>query len=518
MNQRFGPGAAVRAALQMTGSTYVMYAAGLLVSALIARSIGPEDFGRYSYMVWLSGVLVMISNNGLTTSGIRFVSESLGRESLASARDVHGWLQWRQYLCLTLVVGVYLAAMPFFRPAGWDPGHLGIFAAAVLVSMLAKAAYLFAISIAKGYGRFDIEALSSVAVSLLNVAGVVVLVRLHAPLFAYLALFAATSVGYAVAAALMLRRAGIRATHGALDPALRDRLKQHLFWTVVLTIAAAFSNKSLETYLLNALVGPAEVGFFSIAAALARGGVDLLSSGLTTVLMPSMAHAFGAGGQQRVNVILSYSMRYFQFLGLLLAGLGWLWADVAVGLMYGSRYEPVVMLLRIMVLVGGLALSEGAFGALLSTTDNQRLRAGFSTISIVVTAIAAFALIPTYGLLGAVYAHAISRLLVFALTLAGIVRILHLHLPWRELGRLFLAAFIAAIVAGVLVAMLPSLWTSFVAGLLYLGVFVGGTIVLRAWRATDADHLLTLIARFPGLLGRLQAGTLRWAAQLPQDD
>ena len=81
MKQAFGPGTALRAALQMTGSTYVIYAAGLVVSALIARSIGPEQFGRYSYLVWLAGVLILISNNGLTTSGIRFVSECLGRDS-----------------------------------------------------------------------------------------------------------------------------------------------------------------------------------------------------------------------------------------------------------------------------------------------------------------------------------------------------------------------------------------------------------------------------------------------------
>ena len=75
MNQPFGRGAAIRAALQMTGSTYVIYATGLLVSALIARSVGPADFGRYSYLVWLAGVLIMVGNNGLTTSAIRFVSE-----------------------------------------------------------------------------------------------------------------------------------------------------------------------------------------------------------------------------------------------------------------------------------------------------------------------------------------------------------------------------------------------------------------------------------------------------------
>jgi O-antigen/teichoic acid export membrane protein len=517
MNQPFGKGAAIRAALQMTAATYVVYAAGLLVSALIARSVGPADFGRYSYLVWLAGVLIMIGNNGLTTSAIRFVSESLGRDSIGTARDMHGWLKRRQLASLTLVVVLYLAAMPFLKPAGWAQDELWLFAAIVLVSTIAKAMYLFSISVAKGYGRFDVEAVTSIVVSVLNAAAVVVLIMLHAPLMAYLVLFALTCIAYAGSAVVMLRIADIAPTHGAIEPVLQSRLKQHLLWTVVLTIAVVFSNKSVETWLLNEMVGPAEVGYFAIAAALTRGGVDLLSSGLTTVLMPSMAHAFGAGGQERVNSILSRSVRYFLFLGLLLAGVGALWADVAVDLMYGPRYEPVINVLRIMMVVGGLTLSDGAFGALLSTTDNQRLRAGFSFISIVFGALAAVLLIPRYGLMGAIMAYAISHLLVFAITLAGIVRIMSLHLPWRELGRLLFAALIATLVALAMMTVLPSLWTSFAAGVVYAIVYVGGTVLLHAWKGNDAEQLLTLMQRMPRLFDRLQRRVERWATQLPRD-
>ncbi|MGA9421322.1 MAG: lipopolysaccharide biosynthesis protein, partial [Rhodanobacteraceae bacterium] len=488
MTERFGRSAALRAALQMTGSTYVAYATGLIVSVLIARGIGPADFGRYSYLVWLAGVLIMAGNNGLTTSGIRFVSECIGRGSIADARNVHGWLQWRQYACMVVVAAAYLAAMPFFTPAGWQHNELWLLATIILVSVFAKGQFMFGISIAKGYGRFDVEALSTVVVSLLNAVAVGVLMVLHAALLAYLLLFAVTCVAYGVLGAIMLRRANIVEAHGSLAAPLRSRLKHHLLWTVVLTIGNQFSNKSVETYLLNAVVGPAAVGFFAIASALTRGGIELLCSGLTSVLMPSMAHAFGAQGQERVNTILSHSVRYFQFLGLLIAGAGVFWAPVAVELMYGTRYEPVVNVLRIMIAVGGLTLAEGAFGALLSTTDNQRLRAGFSIVSIAATVIAAIALIPKYGLIGAVLAHAISRLAVVVFTTSSIVRIMHLRLPWRELGRLLLAAVLAALLGAATLMVAPGKWVGFAAGLVYALTYVGATVALRAWRATDSGY------------------------------
>lgn len=517
MNALFGRAAAVRAALLMTSSTYVMYAAGLVVSALIARAVGPDEFGRYSYLVWLAGVLGMISNNGLTTTGIRFVSESLGRDSVASAQAIHGWLQRRQVACTALVGGAFLLALPFFTPAGWDHSSPWIYAGIVIVSMVAKTHFLFDISIAKGYGRFNVEAYSSMAVSVLNLAAVVVLMLLRAPLLAYLALFALASTAYALWATAMMRRAGIRASHEPIEPQLRRRMTRHLGWTVALTLAWVLGNKSIETWLLNALVGAAAVGYFTIAAALTRGGVDLLSSGLSSVLMPAMAHAFGASGQPRVNLILGYSLRYFQFLGLMLAGVGVFWSQLGVTLMYGSEYQPVVNVLRVLVLVGGLTLGEGALGALLSTTDNQRLRAGFATLSILVTAVAAIALVPRFGLAGAVAAHAMSRSVVFVITLATVVRLMEVRLPWQLLRRLFAAAVLAALPAlGVQLAW-PGMWGGAAAGLTYAAVLLSATVLLHAWSAEDAEHLLAVLQRFPGLHDRLQGPLRRWAANQSAD-
>lgn len=517
VNALFSRAAAVRAALLITSSTYVMYAAGLVVSALIARAIGPDEFGRYSYLVWLAGVLGMVSNNGLTTTGIRFVSESLGRDSVASAQAVHGWLQRRQVAC-TAVVGVaFLLALPFFTPAGWEHSSPWTYAGIVILSMIAKTHFLFDISIAKGYGRFNVEAYSSMAVSVLNLIAVVVLILLKAPLLAYLLLFALASTAYALWAMAMMRRAGIRASHQPIEPAVRRRMTRHLGWTVALTLAWVLGNKSIETWLLNALVSAAAVGYFTIAAALTRGGVDLLSSGLSSVLMPAMAHAYGASGQSRVNLILDYSLRYFQFLGLMLAGIGVFWSQLGVTLIYGSEYQPVVNVLRVLVLVGGLTLGEGALGALLSTTDNQRLRAGFATLSILVTAVAAIALVPRFGLAGAVAAHALSRSIVFAITLATIVRVMDVRLPWQLLRRLFAAAALAAFPALALQLVWPGMWGGAVAGMVYAVLLLAASVLLHAWSADDAENLLAVLERFPRLHARLQSPLRRWAAQRSGD-
>lgn len=513
MNQQFSGAAAIRAAMMVMGSIYVTHAIGLLISIVVARSLGPDDFGRYSYVIWMAGILIALGNNALTLTTIRFVSESLGRRSPESARSVHRALLRAQWACLVLVGVLFAALSPFFAPDGWE-GHLADFVLVALLAGLAKALYLFDASIAKGYGRFDVEARTTVTMSFLSLALVLVLLYFDAPLLGYLVAFTVVSIAHPVMSGWILRKGGMVPSPEPLEPALRARIRSHFAWTLLLVLAYTFSNKSVETYLLNATVGPAEVGFFAIAAALSRGGIDLLSSGLMTVLMPIMAHAFGEGGVDRASAIMANALRYCFFLGLLLIGVGLLASKAAVALMYGDQYSAVVMPLRVMILVGGLILGESAFNALLSTTDNQRLRVIFSSISIVVAVSFAFLLVPRYGLAGAVASYAISQLLVFVAMAIGITRLMRLKLEVPEIVRLLGCAVLAGAVAMALVLAIPGMWTELAASAVFALVFVSSTIFFNAWRSNDVGHVIEFLGRYPFLHQRLAGPLARWSTRL----
>lgn len=513
MNRPFSRAVALKAAALMATSTYVTVALGLVVSALIARGLGPEDFGRYAYLLWLSGLLVMLGNNGLGITAIRFVSECLGRGQPEQAANVHGWLRRRQWFSVAAVLACLLVALPWLKPAGWD-GRMDILIAVLIVSVLAKAVYMFDVSVAKGHRAFWVEAWSTMIMSALYTAGVAILVALKANLDGYLLFFACICVGHVAVTLPMLRRGGIAAGNSHCDEALITRLKPHLAWTVVQMVVATLSNKTMETFLLNALIGPAEIGYFTIAGNLARGGVELVSSSLTTVLMPAMAHAYGAGGIKQVNVIVSDAVRYCLFLGLILAGLGLAWSSMGVMLMYGPKYEAVVNVLRIMVVIGGLTLMDSAFGALLSTTENQRVRAQVALLSVVISALAAIALVPTYGLMGAVMSYALSRVLVFAYTARAITKLLDIKLPMTELRRLALSAATAAVVPGLLAWWLPTVPMQTFCGALYVVLLVAATVKLDAWQHKDVSLLLTVVRKKPSLTGWLTPAIERWAARL----
>ncbi len=523
----FGRRAAVRAMLMLTGSTHVSYLLGLACSAMIARHLGPADYGRYAYLVWLSGLVVMLCNNGLTTTAIRFVAESVGRGAPDDAHRVRRHLQRRQYRDVVICSVLLGVALPWMSPSGWE-GHLWGLAVIVLCSAIPKALYLFDISVAKGWGDFGVEARTTVIVTMASTLAIAVAAWRDASLDVFLWLFVAAGIAHHALAHWRLRGRGLLVDAGGpLQASLGRRVDRHLWWTVVLCVVAAFSNRSIETMLLNAYVGPAEVGFFAIAVALSRGGVELLCAGPNAIVMPAMGHAYGVGGFAAVSELMARTLRYFTFLGLLLVGVGVGMSQAAIDIVYGSAYQPAVDVLRLLMVAGGLTLPMGVLGALLSTTDNQKLRAAVAAVSLGISALAAWALIPRWGLDGAMLASAASSVLIFVAVLTATARWLSLRLPWRELSRLYGAAAVAALAsvalargmaAGAVPAGLsPASWQATAqaaCGLVFALLFVLSTVWLRAWNQADAAPIRAVGRRMPGG-PRARAWIERWIDRLP---
>jgi len=506
-HQAFGRAAAIKAVLWTTGSTYISYFLGLAVSVLIARTLGVDDYGRYAYLVWLTGILVLIANHGLTMTGIKFVSECLGREQPAAASHVYAWLRRIQRWSILVVAIGYVAALPWLRPAGWE-GHATILVAIVILSFGFKASSLFNTSIAKGYGRFGIEPLTNVLVTLTNAVLVVALALWGGSLFGYALLFAIASISYALISGYQLHRAGL---HGVIDHAqdeLLVRVKPHLFWTATLAAISAIGNRSVEMFLLNRWMGAAEVGFFAIATALTRAGIELLVAGLSSVMMPLMGYVMGSGDRNKAQGLFADACRYYQFFGLLIAGVGVCWADVVVRLMYGAKYAEVVPIFRILIITAGVLLANGAFSAVLANSDNQRFRVGVTIVSFVATFAVAIVLIPAYGVVGAALAQAISSVLCAFIVVAGIHSFVGLRLPWGPLLKQYaLGGVVAALSYAIVWVAGGHPLSQWAAGLFFGVAMIVLSIPAGLWRDEERRYIAQLIARIARL-----AWLARWVA------
>ena len=129
MNRRL---AVLRSVTIVSVSSYIEYALGLVVSVWIARALGPADFGRYAFTVWLCGWLITCSNHALTTSSTKFIAEVDGTGATRIASHIAHRLSQVQHLSSLIVMAIFLLVVFIVRPNEWQGFLLPVTALVVI--------------------------------------------------------------------------------------------------------------------------------------------------------------------------------------------------------------------------------------------------------------------------------------------------------------------------------------------------------------------------------------------------
>jgi O-antigen/teichoic acid export membrane protein len=231
-----------------------------------------------------------------------------------------------------------------------------------------------------------------------------------------------------------------------------------------------------------------------------------------------LAHSKGSGGLERVRRVVGDATRYFLFLGIFLAGVGVLWSAPAIFVMYGKQYESVVKVLQLMVLISGLLLVENPFSSLLLIIDDQRIRTGLSISYFALSAVTAFALVPTFGMIGAVAANGISRSVISGITMVWVSRRVEFTPPWRDLSKIAMAGVWAALAAAVLIEISSHFAVQVLAGFVFIAVLMWLSVRLNVWKAHDVRLLIMIAERKPKLFARWLPKLELWAQRVGRLD
>lgn len=476
---------------------YVEAAVGLIAGVLIARTLGPTDYGHYAFGIWLCGVLIMAGNNGLSSSSIKFIAEARG----AGNEDISAALVSRftrmQLVSSGIVLSVFAAAMVVRPISDWKdalPLMLGI----ALIAAWSRAGFWMWGAIGKGHELFAPENLSLAISALVNLVSVVVLAWSGASVAQFFMLYAVLGVISNLMLRFMLRRRGIRAVPGPIPDELEKRLRRHLILTGIMMLLVVGTNRAVEMSLLKIYAGAEAVGYFAIAGALTKGAVELLAGGMAAVLLPAMARKFGEGGRAALGSMLIESTRLYWFVGLAIAGLGLVVSEGLVHLLYGARYEGAIPALTWNLVLAGLMVVSGAAAAVLTASDRQSDRIRVILTALVVNVIAGLVLIPRYGLYGAIGSFGLTQICDTGLGWFYAFRRVQVRLPVGPMARQALAACVAAAL-GYTVAQTLHLKLAFVGGAaVFLLTYLSLCVVLKTLRASEFE----VIAHLFGRLGR----------------
>jgi O-antigen/teichoic acid export membrane protein len=470
---------------------YIETSIGLLVSIAIARALSPEDFGHYAFAVWLCGFAVSVSNHGLTTTSIKFLAELRGAGRRDTALHLAHRLMLYQRVSLLFVLAAFLLFAFVNPPEDWKQNLLGMTALGV-IAIWGRAGYWMIGAIGKGFDRFEPENLAVVIAAVVNVSLVSVWAVIDGPAIGYFAIFSLWSLIVNLTARLTLRRCEVVPVAGPVPAETNLRFQRHLALTALLVALSVVSNRTIETALLKAFSSPADLGFFVIAGALSKGAVDFLAGGLSSTLLPVMSRAYGAGGSN-LGRMLSEAIRLYWAIGLAVAGLGVVAGPGMILLLYGPEYAPAIPAVVASLVLAGLSLVGAAVVAYQTTSDLQADRVRVTIFTLIANCVAAVALIPKFGLMGAIGALAVGRVTNLLLSFVYLRRRTSVPLPWNRMLRTLTAAGIGVSV-GIAVSGHSAAGT--VSGaLLFIGLFLVVSLPLRCWSRVDFQLASTLISR-----------------------
>lgn len=483
-------------------ATVVSAVGGLACSVLLARGLAPEEYGRYSYVIWLVGLLAVAGNLGLPNAAVRYLGE-YG----VSAR---GHRLYRGLMRLEALVAVALASGVIIW--GWSQAtHLPLacFAALLLVPTSLGRLVVAAASGLQEYGTIALVQLICVPLQLVLMAvALVVHGQLAGILFAGLIVEGLRT--------LLLARGVNR--HLAAVAQGQDVPREIPEWRRI----SRFAGVVFLLALMDAIVWEkSEVFFLERFSTLEAIAVYSLSYGLaymimqaptavSNLLLPVFAAGQGTGGPDFMAKGYYYATKYLALAVIPLGVLAMVLAPQLIAALYGPAYAGVVPALRILLAVGTVATFNRPISSALFSAEKQNFILGVTLALAVLNLLCDLALIPGYGAVGAAFASGITQLSGVLIGGYFVLFKLRYPFPWRDLLKIAVSGVSAGAFLHALHVFLSPALHVLVCLLLFPPAFAIGLRALRPWNRDDERIFAVVAERCPPRFKWLPLAARRW--------
>ena len=487
-------------------------AIALLTGILITRTLGVEEFGRYSYLIWLSSTVAALASAGLPRAVARFAgayraagaTRRLERMARASVLAGVGG---------ALLLSSALTAAQLLPP----PTRPGTYAVVALATLVTAA---LSVSTAALQGSMEFRKLARV-----NLIGGLVLLTLSVAV----ALHGASAVWQLAASAAaslvtLAMHIGLLGLLPASAPVARPEPAESQaiwhgpfvrYWSAasILVLIELVVWQRAEIFFLNGFSTPEQIGYYNAAIALSARAVAIafLLAPVLNAVVAGTSEAHAASLRSR----FWHSSRWLSIaaMPILLIPAGA--AEPLVTTLFGQAYRPAGLPLAIL-LVGGLVLVMSLpSAAVMYGTDRMGLVLLTGAAAAVTSLLADRLLIPRYAAVGAASASLSGQTVAVVSTFVLGLRPLGYRFP----GKCFGLSLASGLAAGALVFAISRAWPT-LSGLV-LAALAGGLVyvaLLRVLRVLEPRDLVLaehLRPHAPTFLQPAIEGTFRWLTTRP---
>ena len=386
--------------------------AGMVSSVVLARVLGPTQFGVYSFIFAIITMLAMPAQLGLPTLVVRETAKALEKKEWGQMAGLWRWAIYIVVLSSAIVIGLSILASwglnTLMTPLYWEVFLYGVILIPLLAGLQSGGAML--------HGLHHVVAglLPDQVIRPLFLALIIGLTATITP-GSLTAIDAMEGHMLAALIALMIITWGYyRYRPIALKTHHKQNISHRAWWKALLplTMTSGIFMISFNTdiIVLGLFRTEEEVGFYKIAmsaASLAFMGV----TALRLVILPHITRLFEQNNQSALQKLMEQTAMLSFVVTLAAAILFLFFGEWLIDLLYGSAYTASYT--PLMILIAGYIVFSfyGPIGALLFMTGLERVAFKIVLWTTTFNIALDFLLIPTWGITGAAIASAFSTAL-----------------------------------------------------------------------------------------------------------
>lgn len=400
-------GRLMQSILGSTGLKAVQLVLGTAVTILLARALGPEEYGVYAFALSLVTLLAIPAQMGLPTLVVREVAKYQAQERWNLLRGL--LLRANQaVLVLSLLIGFAAAVVAWALARQATETQFATFAWALLLLPLLALGDLRGAAL-RGLRRVVQGQVPERLLRpglLILLSGLVVLSRGELTAPSAMALHAlAAAVAFLVGAVLLLRALPSETRKAAPSYASATWLRSVLPLSFLAGMQVI--NSQLDLVMLGFLGSKEEVGTYRVVV---QGAtlVGFTLAAANVVLAPHIAQLHAAGDRIRLQYMVTRGAQFVLLTALPVAGAFIVFGGPILALVFGGAYRAGDAALAILCLGQLVNAGAGSVALILNMTGYERDTA----VGVATAALANFIfnliLIPRFGMEGAAAATALS--------------------------------------------------------------------------------------------------------------
>lgn len=465
----------------------------LLVSIIIARSLGPEKLGIYYLLINIPAILNTFTTLGHNQGLNRFIPELKGKSKSEFINPL------MKKVFITRAIFSFISVLLLFVFSDFIAKTFGLGDAINNLNIILLSCYfilstfnaLLILLLTIRYEQKKINMINIIAafadllivlvllsfnlVTVRNLLIVILVLEMFKFIFCFVS--------------LRSKRDKIKYSKDEFKP-LFKRFSRYSYVMFGVQIAGFVLAYRSDIYFIGFYLTPTFVAYYLLASNLVTKAYGLISTRNTGQLMlASLMERFGKHGKTKLLIFFQYLAEFTVLYSLPIMLLGIIVSRDFITTMYGVEYLAVVPLLMAFFIINFIIILGTVFSVIIVAYEKPHYFLWTKILS-VINIVLNMALIPAIGIMGAVISTSLTQILILMVEVWLANKLVKIKLRLRNIFKIILANLFMGVVIYLLQSLLPEGLIRLLVTV-FVGMFIYLYLIFR-WNAIDREIICYL--------------------------